>query len=431
MSYVARLLRAEGHEVIGADAVENSTVLELKNEGIPIFIGHKSTNIPKETELVLLSPAVLSSQPEDYLYAKAEGIETKTWQEYIGELTKKKRTIAICGAHGKSTTTAMVGLMLMEAGYDPTVLIGTKLKEFGGSNIRFGASDWLVIEADEFHENFLNYYPEHILVTSFEPDHLEYYKNEKNYREAFVKFFRQLSQNPVGHIYYHGTNPEPDTLVLQATMVDGEHMPIEAITHISEIPESMIPPLQVSGMYNRENACLVYALGRAIGIPDDTIESALKKFQGTWRRQEYKGKCSEGAEVYDDYGHHPTEVAVTLEGMKARAPHKKLLCVFQPHQYSRTRIFFEEFKKAFSAADSVLIADIYASRDTEEDKKSINAQNLVDGIKEYHESVYLGGSIEECYKKIQESEDWKGEEWMIVTMGAGDVTNISDWLVQK
>lgn len=429
MSYVARLLKAEGHHVVGVDASENSTVEELRAEGIEILIGHKASNIPADTDLVLLSPAILSTQPEDYLEAKKRGIETKTWQEYIGNKTKEMKTIAICGAHGKSTTTAMVALMLIEAGYDPTVLIGTKLKEFGGSNIRFGKSDWLVIEADEFNENFLNYFPQYILVTAYEPDHLEYYRTEENYRNAFLKFFRQISQDPMGHIFYHGhLSPDPDRIVLEAYWNKEDP---GAETHISEIRDSQVPELQVSGQYNRENAALVYALGRTIGIQDEVIEKALTSFKGTWRRQEYKGKTEQGAAVYDDYGHHPTEVKATLEGFRQRFPEKKIVCIFQPHQYSRTRIFLKEFGEAFSAADVVVIPGIYASRDSEEDKKSISAVAVVEEIKKHQKDVYFGDGLESSFKLVKENTEWNTENALIITMGAGDVTTISDWLVSK
>ncbi|MFN7160075.1 MAG: UDP-N-acetylmuramate--L-alanine ligase [Candidatus Gracilibacteria bacterium] len=417
MSYVARLLKSEGHHVIGADAVEGSTTSELRAEGIEIVIGHKASNIPEDVSLILLSPAILSSQPEDYLEAKNRGVETKTWQEYIGEKTKQMKTIAVCGAHGKSTTTAMVGLMLIEAGYDPTVLVGTKLKEFNGSNIRFGKSEWLVIEADEFNDNFLNYYPTYTLLTSFEPDHLDYFKTPERYRASFVEF---LSRTPVdGKVFYHNTQKETEILIHEQ--------------NISSAPvrEEVGYMLQVPGKHNRENASLVDALGEEIGIPAEIREKSLKAFKGTWRRQEFKGETAGGALVYDDYGHHPTEVRVTLAGFREMFPEKKIICIFQPHQYSRVRTFLKDFSEAFSDADAVIIPNIYASRDSEEDKRSMTAQIVVDEISKHQNNVYFGDGLKESMELVKTNSEWNTSNSVIITMGAGDVTYISDWLVEN
>ena len=231
----------------------------------------------------------------------------------------------------------------------------------------------------------------------------------------------------MGHIFYHGhLAPNPDRIVLEAYWNPEDP---GAETHISEIRDSQVPQLQVSGQYNRENAALVYALGRTIGIPDATIEKALTSFKGTWRRQEYKGKTSEGADVYDDYGHHPTEVKATLEGFRERFPEKKIVCVFQPHQYSRTRIFLKEFGEAFESADVIIIPGIYASRDSEEDKKSVSALDLVREISLHQKEVYYGDGLDHSYQMIKDNPEWNSEQNLIITMGAGDITNLASTLV--
>lgn len=415
MSYVARLLKAEGHRVVGADSAENGTVMELRQEGIEVFLGHKGENIPEDTSLVLLSPAILASLPLDYQAAQERHIEMKTWQEYIGEKTKNMKTIAVCGAHGKSTTTAMVGLMLMHAGYDPTILVGTKLKELDGKNIRLGKSEWLVIEADEFNDNFLNYYPTYVLLTSYEPDHLDYFKTPERYEESFIEFLSRVPKD--GQVFFH----------------DNEQSKI-LLSHVSAIPavctkNEVAYMLQVPGKHNRENAALVEALGEALHINADVVEEALKAFSGTWRRQERKGITKRGALVYDDYGHHPSEVKATLAGFREAFLEKKILCIFQPHQYSRTKTFLHEFAHAFSDADVVLIPNIYASRDTEEDKKSVSAEILVAQLKAAGVEAYFTNGIENTYHHLKDHQKWNSETYLIVTMGAGDITLLSDWLV--
>lgn len=426
MSYVARLLLHEGHKVFGADMNRSSTVEELEQEGFQIFIGHKKEQVAADVDLVLISPALLTAPSEDLLQAQSLGIPVKTWQEYIGEKTKNMRTIAICGAHGKSTTTAMVGLLLEKAGLDPTVLIGTKMKEYGGKNIRLGKSHWLVIEADEFNENFLHYHPEFIVVTSYEVDHLDYYKTEEKYRDAFLKFFRQISQDPLGHIFYHGEVGGLDTIVHEAY---GQQNGPHGVAHVSEIADGQVPPLQVSGEYNRKNAALVYALGKTIDINETVIEDALRGFSGTWRRQEYKGKTQFGSLVYDDYAHHPTEVRVTLEGFRKKFPDHKIVCLFQPHQYSRTRFFLEQFGPVFAAADLVLIPNIFASRDTEEDKRSVTPEDVAMEIRKYEKEVHVTGSIDATYAYIQKTQEYQHPDTLFITMGAGDITSLATKLV--
>lgn len=413
-SFVARYLVYHGHSVTGSDMSENSTVRELKEEGITIHIGHTRDNIPADVDLVLISPAVLSGKPDEFMYVMEHNIPYKTWQEYLGSITANSRTIAVCGAHGKSTTTGMVAMMLIDAGLDPTVMIGTKLAEFGGKNIRVGQSDILVIEADEFHDNFLSYTPTYVICTSYEADHLDYFGTEERYRESFVTFFSKAKENG-GKIYVHANS-------------EAQHIAKEVGASIHAVDSVIEFPLNVLGYHNRENASLVYALGLDMGLSHEAASKGLQTFRGTWRRMEHIGDLA-GVPVYDDYAHHPTEVKATLHAFKNDMPGKDIIAVFQPHQYSRTRNFLDAFANSFNDAINSYILDIYASRDTEEDKQSVHATDLVTAINsrapghaEYAPDLQL---LTQKLKEIVE----KNPNAVLVFMGAGSISDFARSLV--
>lgn len=404
-SYVARYLHYTGFHVTGSDMTQNTTVMELLEEGIGISIGHHKDNISDQVDLVLISPAILSARPDEFEEVLRRNIPYMTWQQYLGDITKSKKTIAICGAHGKSTTTGMVTSMLLHAGLDPTVMIGTKMKELDNKNIRIGKSDLLVIEADEFHDNFLSYTPTYILCTSYEPDHLDYFKTEERYRDSFVQFFSRL-QDTKGTLFTHN-DEEVCAIAKQAGVTPSV---ASAITY----------ELSVMGLHNRQNAALVHALGVELGIDADTAQKGIQAFHGTWRRMEYIGTF-QGSEVYDDYAHHPTEVKATLEALHSGKQGKKIIALFQPHQYSRTLQCLPDFGTAFEDAMITCILDIYPSRDTEEDMKKVHAQDVVDAINKHnpHSALYI-----ENQKSLKEFlEKNASTETVIIAMGAGSISD--------
>jgi len=406
MSYVARFLASQGHTIVGADAVESSTVQELREEGITIHIGHDASQLPEQVDAVLMSPAVAFSKPADYQEAQSRGLPVHTWQEFLGDITKDYITIAVCGAHGKSTTTAMMGILLEKAGLDPTIFVGTKLKEFNNRNIKIGSSKYLIIEADEFYENFLNYHPTYILCTSFEVDHLDYYKSKENYHQAFESFFRKLQEHDTGRLYHH----KRDTMV---TTLAGE---VSTTVVTDELPFN----LSIPGVHNRENAMLCYALGKDLGLTEEQLQEGLQAFQGTWRRQELIGTF-QGAVVYDDYAHHPTEVRSTIAALKEAYPEEKLTVVFQPHQYSRTLEFFEDFATCFEDADEVYITDIYESRDSEEVKQKVSAELLVKEAALHHHHINFSGSLEMTKTMVEENV----QGGVLAFLGAGTISTLA------
>ena len=343
MSALARFFKAKGFEVLGSDSQESALCLELQAEGINVKIGHGE--VPKDVDLLIYSEAV----PQDNIElerARDLEIPTLTYFEALGKVAESFHLVAIAGTHGKSTTTSMLGLILTAAGFDPTVIVGTKVKEFGNKNIRVGESDLMLVEACEYRRNFLHLKPDLLGILNVEMDHLDYFKSYEDYEKAFHQFADQ-SREVVW--------PE------DVSEYEGE--------------------LTVPGEHNLLNAAMAANLARKLQVPEQIIASALKEFSGVWRRFEYCG-TSCGALVYDDYAHHPTEIMATLQAAREKHPEARIVAVFQPHQYSRTAALFDDFAESFEDADEVIIADIYEARDTDEDKAAVSAEKLAEAIPE-------------------------------------------------
>ena len=408
MSYVVRYLLAEGHKVSGVDMAENEPVRRLREAGVPIHIGHDQP-LPDDVDLVLVSPAVLIARPPDLVEAQSKGIPVQTWQEFLGSITERHTTLAVCGVHGKSTTTAMAGVAMMELGLDPTVMVGSFVPAFGGSNLRLGKSPWLVIEADEYHENFLSYQPAHILCTSYEPDHLDYFQTEERYAKAYIDFFAKLPSE--GRIFYHAGDAKIQALIEVAGKV-GVPVPDEPLT------------LAIPGQHNRANARLVRAFLTYIGEPQENIATALLAFTGTWRRQEKLGSLPDGTLIYDDYAHTPTEIDATVSSMREAYPEAELVAVFQPHQYSRTRLFFDGFVEAAKGADRLYVMDIYESRDTQEDKRAVSSAMLVEAMQKKGRPAVYAGSLEQTEALLRGLPTSSGPR-VLIFMGAGTITSVA------
>ncbi len=390
MSGLARLLKAFGKEVSGSDSTASSTTAELEAEGIQVDIGHTPENLPDIAELVIYSEAIPPVNPE-LLKAKELEIPTMTYFEALGEVTKDYRLIAIAGTHGKTTTTAMLGLILENAGLDPTVLIGSKLKEFGNRNVKVGESDLFILEACEYRRNFMSLEPDLLGVTNMELDHTDYFKSWDDYQMAF----EDLSAQSTDVIW-------PDD--------------------VGEYEGEMGLP----GAHNLMNAGLAALIARRIGVSEDVIADTLKNYEGAWRRFEYKGNTVEGAMIYDDYAHHPSEIQATLEGAREKYPDARIVAVFQPHQYSRTAALLDAFAESFENADEVIIPNIYEARDTEADKHAVSTDTLVEAISHHHDNVRNGGGLEKTAEYLSET---VGEGDLVLVMGAGDVGRIIEKLL--
>ena len=421
MSALARYYNSIGVIVSGSSDSESELIQELQKENIKVCIGHDSGNVPNDIDLLVYTVAIPSDNPELLL-----GIELSndgkcrvlTYAQALGEMTKDKKTIAICGTHGKTTTTAMTFDALSSAELNVSMIVGSLINH-NGKMTNYVTSgdmnnlDYIIIEACEYRKSFLNYNPEIILLTNIDADHLDYYKDIDEIGQAFQEFVGKLS--PSGILITHAE--EYDKLSV------GEN--IKKIN--SDIFDRDSISLSVPGEHNRKNAQLVVALGSALALSSDKISKGLQNFAGTWRRQEYKGKYFD-MECYDDYAHHPSEVRATLQAFrekldreenKNKTEHKKIVACFMPHLYSRTKLLFADFVNCFVDADEVIILPIYAARESYD--PSISSEMLVRELQNINKkALYLADlkSLKD-YLNIHSNKNN-----VIITMGAGDIYKV-------
>lgn len=364
MSGVASLASKMGYTVTGCD---------LKTDG------HNKKHLDG-IDLLIVSPAVLyqSKNEPELLIAKKKKI-VMTWEEFVGKfLMKDKFVIAIAGTHGKSTTTAMIGKMMIDNGFDPTVLVGAKVSDWNG-NSRYGKSKYFVIEADEFNDNFLHYRPDIAIVNNIEFDHPDYFKNEKQFKDSFDKFVKNL---------------KPNGTILRSDL--GKVRPLQRFN------------LKVFGEHNQKNANMTYLLGKTLGINDQKIIKSLESFNGIGRRMEKIGK-----NIFDDYAHHPTAIKTTLLGLRKKYPKKRIWAIIEPHGFLRTKALLTFYKDAFASVDKVIIGPIFKARDKE------TFDMTPEKIKEIsnHKNIYTANSIDQIVEIIKEK---KENNDLFVVMGAGN-----------
>lgn len=408
MSALARYFLSEDNVVTGSDLVKTEITNKLEKEGILI------TKSLKNVDLVVYSNAIKDNHPE-LKKAKDLGIECIKYAEALGRITKEYFTIAISGTHGKSTTTAMTALTLINNGIDPTVIIGTKLKEFNNSNFRKGKSKYLVIEADEYKEAFLNYSPDIIVLTNIEADHLDYYKNIDNILKAFKKYIKKCN------IVIANKDDDNILKLLKGRKFKGFSLKSKDAKTISDV-------IKIPGDYNVSNALAALEVAKALKIKKEDAIKSLSKYHGSWRRFEiFKTK---DFIIISDYAHHPTAVLKTLVATREKFKSKKITCVFQPHQYHRTYSFFNEFVDAFKKApvDKIILSEIYdvAGREDEESKKSVSAEKLVKAVND--PKVITIKSFDEIKKYIIKNCE---KNSVVIIMGAGNIYNLFLDLTKK
>lgn len=415
VSALAQYYFSKGHIVSGSDLERSQMTDYLKAIGIKIIIGkHLEKNITKDIDLVIHSPAVRKDNSE-FKKAKKLKIKTLSYPKALGKLTKEYFTIAVSGTHGKSTTTAMISLILEKAGLDPTVVIGTKLKEFNNSNFRPGNSKYLVMEADEHFSSFLNYSPDIMVLTNIEKDHLDYYKNLNNILKAFREYTKKLKNK--GVII---ANRDDKNVLKVASKGKKYGIKDKEAKYLKKI-------LKVSGRHNVYNALAALAAARVLNIDDKVSFKALSEYKGAWRRFDICEKAINGKNIVliNDYAHHPTEVLASLEGIREKFPNKKICCIFQPHQRQRTFYLFKEFVKSLKSAsrliDKMIIADIYdvAGRETKAINKKISSKNLAEAVKKENVFYLADKEIIEYIKNNIETGN------VLIIMGAGDIYNLN------
>jgi UDP-N-acetylmuramate--alanine ligase len=397
ISGVAKLAEEMGHEVTGCD-LEGSTAYKKE-----IFQGHSPEHI-KDVDLVIATPAIFYQDKDntEILAAKEKGILI-TWEEFVGKyLAKDKKVICVAGTHGKSTTTAMVGRLLEEAGLDPLVVIGAKVPDWDG-NSRFGKGEYFVIEADEFNNNFLSYHPKIIILNNIEFDHPDFFKSEEEVFESFEKFIKNITGEKI-------LICNSDSVGVEKLLKDLSVQDLKIIKYSAQ-KKDLDFKLKVPGTHNQLNALGVIALGRELGIKDDVIKSSLESFTGISRRMELISDKS-GIIVYDDYAHHPTAIAATITGIREKYPDSRIWAIDEPHGFARTKALLSNYNGVFDGADKVLIGPIFKARDVND--PDITPELVAE--KSEHKDARGVNSFEEI-KDILKKE-LKPED-VVLVMGAG------------
>jgi len=435
MQAVARLLVAGGHRVAGSDIGEFEARPDLELLGVKVFIGHDAAHITSEIDEVLYSAAVPQDSPE-IERARTLNIPVRKRLEVVGDLMKDKIGVAISGTHGKTTTTTMIAIIMQAAGRQPTALIGAEVRTLK-SNFMMGSGQIMIVEACEYDRSFMDLRPKIIVLTNIEADHLDYYKNLEEIKQAFVDFVKLLPKD--GVVIGNGDDDNVREVVERARPARvvwagfGENNQIRA-TNLEFVEGSLYFAmngarlhLHVPGRHNVHNAVLAWAVARELGVDDTTVQHALHdEFRGAARRFEILG-TTKGITFMDDYAHHPTEIQALLEGAKQYFRGRRLIVIFHPHQYSRTRLLLNDFAKSFHDAGMVVVAPIYAVRDSEEDKKSINSEMLVEAInQESSNAKFIGGFPE--IKQFMLTTVEPGD--VVITLGAGQADLVGRELLE-
>ncbi|MBU1045525.1 UDP-N-acetylmuramate--L-alanine ligase [Patescibacteria group bacterium] len=424
VSALAQYYLAKGAAVSGSDLVSSEITEMLEQKGAKVFIGqHKAKNLAPGLDWAVYSPAVREDNPE-FAEAGKRNVQLFSYPQALGKLSKDYFTIAVSGSHGKSTTAAMIANILIQAGLDPTVVLGTKLAEFGDSNFRLGASKYLVIEADEYQVSFLNYWPSIIVLTNMEEEHLDYFGNFENIFRAFRDYVNHLPESGTLVVNYDDENARKIEEALSARNLN-------IIPYYLEMEESFAlrEILKIPGKHNISNALGALMAGRALGIADEVSLKALADYKGAWRRfQIYEINLGEkGFTLVSDYAHHPTEISATLSSAKEKWPEKEIWAVFQPHQYQRTYYLFDKLVEAFSGAEvkKIIMLPIYdvVGREEGEIKRKVDSLKLAEAIKERAEDkeIFYLTNFSEAKRFIENN--IKGGE-VVVIMGAGDVYDL-------
>jgi UDP-N-acetylmuramate--alanine ligase len=436
MSGLAEILAEEGFTVSGSDAKESELTKHLERLGIRVFYGQSASNIMNGTDLVVYTAAIQEDNPE-FVCAKEKNLPLMSRAELLGQIMDNyQRSIAVAGTHGKTTTTSMISQILLSAKSDPTITVGGILKTIDG-NLRVGKSDIFLSEACEYTNSFLHFYPKYSIILNIEAEHLDFFKDIQDIRNSFHKFASNTKRD--GRIFINGEiedytsitdglNAQVTTFGLSDTCdyhpadISFNEKACASFTVMKGTEAIFRVALNVPGMHNVSNALAAIALTLDMGISKDSIVRGLSDFGGANRRFQYKGEV-DGVTIIDDYAHHPTEIRATLTAAQTY-PHKRLVLVFQPHTYSRTKALLSDFADVLPMADLVVLADIYAAR--EKNTYGISSKDLLQKLKEKGCDCYYFPSFEEIEKFLLEN-CMNGD--LLITMGAGDIVNVGEHLL--
>ena len=429
MSGIAEILLDQGFKVSGSDRGLSEVTDRLQKLGATVYEGHRAEHIADDVDALVYSSAVSSDNPE-ILAAQRRKIPVIRRAEMLAEVMRLKYGIGIAGTHGKTTTTSMISLVLMEGELDPTVIVGGKLSGLGGTNARLGHGEFIVVEADEFDRSFLSITPTIAVLTTLETDHLDCYRDLEDIKGAFIQFASKvpfygfvvlcldepalldiMPQLSKKKIITYGLNPQADVQAVEIRHKDNT----STFTVVRDGADLGHITLQVPGKHNVQNSLAAIAVGLELGVPFQKVKDGIEKFAGVYRRWEKKGE-SAGITLYDDYAHHPTECRATLAGAKA-GWRRRVVCVFQPHLYTRTRDFYEEFGKSFLLSDVLIVTDVYPAR--EEPIQGVTGELIVGAAKRFgHKDVHYVPEKKQIPSYLQ-SIVKTGD--IVITMGAGDI----------
>ncbi len=438
MSGLAEILLKEGFQVSGSDARESDLTRRLEEMGATVFYGQRASNIKEGTDAAVYTAAIRPDNPE-LLEAARRGVPTLTRAELLGQIMENyKQSIAVSGTHGKTTTTSMVTQILLKSCADPTVSVGGILPSIGG-NIRVGGSDVFVTEACEYTNSFLHFYPKYALILNIEEDHMDFFKDLNDIRRSFRAFAANVQAG--GSVIINGEIPDVSEIMdgLPCSVVTYGLSPSDSYSAsgISFLNNGCASftlmrrgepvgavSLNVPGRHNVSNAVAACALALEMGFPFSCIQDALADFGGTARRFEQKGTIGDIA-VVDDYAHHPTEIRATLSAAR-NCGRSRIVCVFQPHTYTRTKAFLKEFAQALSLADVVVLADIYAAR--EKNTLGISSADLLAELQSLGCESYYFPSFDEIENFLLKN-CMNGD--LLITMGAGDIVLVGEHLLGR
>lgn len=438
MSGLAEILLEEGFTISGSDSKESDLTKTLAAKGATIFYGQKAANIIPGIDLVVYTAAIHEDN-EEFVQAKTQGIPMLSRAELLGQIMDNyEKSIAVAGTHGKTTTTSMISHILLEAHTDPTITVGGILPAIGG-NLRVGSSPVFLSEACEYTNSFLNFRPKYSIILNVEAEHLDFFKDLADIRHSFRTFagntladgatiingeisdWQELVAGQPQQVITYGFDPSFDFCAVDISYNEKACASFTVMHNGEKLTDIH---LNVPGRHNVSNALAAIALAVTMHLDMEAVVRGLAAFGGANRRFQYKG-CVDGVTIIDDYAHHPTEIRATLTAA-ANYPHKRLVLVFQPHTYSRTKAFLSDFAEVLSLADVIVLADIYAAR--EQNTYGISSKDILSLLQAKGKEAYYFPSFEEIEKFLLKN---CMHDDLLITMGAGNVVEIGEALLGK
>lgn len=434
MSGIAEILINQGFEVSGSDLVRSQNTDYLESLGIEIKIGHKEENI-EGAEVVVYSSAVHADENPETAEAIRRKIPLIKRSVMLAEVSRLNYCLAVAGTHGKTTTTSMLGLILIEAGIDPTVIVGGRLRDFGGTNARLGKGEWTLVEADEYDRSFLQLSPTISIINNIEAEHLDIYKDFQDIKDTFTEFANKvpfygfvavclddsgvkeilldINKKIVTYGFSRNCDVRAKNIRFENTLTK-----CEVYFHDELMGEIEI---KVPGEHNIKNALAAIAVALNMGINFEHARNALSLFKGVYRRFDIRGEKS-GVIVIDDYAHHPTEVMATLDAVSRSFPDRRVVAAFQPHTFTRTKELYKQFAGSFDKADVILVTDVYPAR--EKPIEGVDGSIVVNAAKAFgHKDIYYIPTLEELDSKLR---NILKENDVFITLGAGNICNSAE-----